>query len=334
MYRIANESKENRRIIFINTGRKKNMNPAIIEKDFWVCFLLELLFHQSNYGNHFSFKGGTSLSKGYGVIERFSEDIDLVMDWRLVGYSKDEPWLERSNTKQDLFNKEIDRKTAEFLKETIMPYFSNWIQKYIEEPCEFYILESDPQTIRFIYPQLFHDDVILEEIRLEIGTLGAWTPATSKVINPYAAEEYPNIFKNSNTVIRMVEAKRTFWEKATILHREANRTNGKLPDRYSRHYYDMYMLSQTSIKEEAFKDQELLKKVIRFKEKFYRSSWAKYEEATQKKIKLVPPKEIILSLKKDYVKMQEMIYGERISFDEIIAGLKQLEEEIYDYLNG
>jgi len=105
MYKVARESKKNREVLFTNTAEKKGMHPAIIEKDFWVCFLLELLFHQSEYAKYLSLKGGTSLSKGYQVIQRFSEDIDIIMDWTLLGYTKDEPWLERSNTKQDQFRR-------------------------------------------------------------------------------------------------------------------------------------------------------------------------------------------------------------------------------------
>src|SRR5664280_2065806 len=98
MYQIANESIENRQALFRNTAVKMGIREAIIEKDFWVCFLLELLFHQSPYADHLSLKGGTSLSKGYNVINRFSEDIDLILDWRLLGYSQDKPWKPRSNT--------------------------------------------------------------------------------------------------------------------------------------------------------------------------------------------------------------------------------------------
>ena len=138
MYKVARESKKNREVLFANTAEKKGMHPAIIEKDFWVCFLLELLFHQSEYAKYLSLKGGTSLSKGYQVIQRFSEDIDIIIDWTLLGYTKDEPWLERSNTKQNQFNKAMGAKTEQFLKDVIMPSFASLVKKHVGDPFDFY----------------------------------------------------------------------------------------------------------------------------------------------------------------------------------------------------
>lgn len=130
----------------------------------------------------------------------------------------------------------------------------------------------------------------------------------------------------------MVGAKRTFWEKATILHSEANRANGQLPDRYSRHYYDLFMLFHTETKVEAFQDTLLLDRVVRFKEKFYRFPWSKYDDATVKSIKLMPPENSITNLEVDYKKMQGMIFGEKIPFNEIMEGIKSLEKEIHHLL--
>lgn len=326
MFKIARESLDNRKELFINTAIKKKMSESIIEKDFWVCFLLELVFYQCEYARYFSFKGGTSLSKGYHVIERFSEDIDLILDWRALSYQQNEPWIERSNSKQDQFNKEMNRKTETFLKQDLLPVLEEIVGNYVKDTFEFYINDNDLQTIRFIYPQIFKDQSILQEIRLEIGALAAWTPVTEKIITPYVAEEYPHIFEKKNSKIRMVEAKRTFWEKATILHREGNRINGPIPERYSRHYYDLYLLAKSNVKEEAFSDLQLLNKVIEFKMRFYRSNWAKYREATEGKLKLLPQAKHQAELAKDYEKMQNMIFGEKVSFEKILLGLSSVEE--------
>ena len=107
-----------REILFRNTAEKCGMSPGIVEKDFWVCWTLDYLFHDCPWAEHLAFKGGTSLSKCFGLIQRFSEDIDLILDWRLLGYEKDEPWAERSKTRQDKFNKEANSRTEEFLRET------------------------------------------------------------------------------------------------------------------------------------------------------------------------------------------------------------------------
>ena len=101
MIQIAKAGNSEREVLFGNAAEKAGiLNPAIVEKDFWVCFVLDYLFHKSPWPQSFIFKGGTSLSKAYHVIERFSEDIDLIMDWRLLGYSVHEPWEVRSKTQQ------------------------------------------------------------------------------------------------------------------------------------------------------------------------------------------------------------------------------------------
>ena len=123
MYKIAKASAHEREILFLNTAARKNMNVAIIEKDFWVCLTLDYLFHQCPWKGAFAFKGGTSLSKAYGLIKRFSEDIDLILDWRVLGYTKGEPWEARSNTSQQKFNKAANDKAAVFLKDVFLPKF-------------------------------------------------------------------------------------------------------------------------------------------------------------------------------------------------------------------
>ena len=96
MINIANINEDDRNALFKNTAAKMGMTEAIVEKDFWVCYMLDYLFHRCCWKNNIAFKGGTSLSKAYGLIERFSEDIDLILDWRVLGYSIDEPWRKRS----------------------------------------------------------------------------------------------------------------------------------------------------------------------------------------------------------------------------------------------
>ena len=117
MYNIAKASEQDRRVLFRNTAQQTGLHEAIIEKDFWVCLTLDHLFHHSPWKAAFTFKGGTSLSKCYGLIQRFSEDIDLILDWRVLGYGLYEPWAPRSNTKQDQFNKEANKRAEQFLRD-------------------------------------------------------------------------------------------------------------------------------------------------------------------------------------------------------------------------
>ena len=326
---IARLSEKDKKALFHNTAAKMGMTDAIIEKDFWVCFMLDYLFHRCQWKNNIAFKGGTSLSKSYGLIERFSEDIDLILDWRVLGYEKDEPWEERSNTKQDIFNKEAGTKTEAFLKNEFMPAVIADLKNELGCNVNCYIEDDDPQTVVFAYNRSFDDNSILPVIRLEIGALAAWTPAAEKTITPYAAEQYGRLFKQPSTEILTVLPKRTFWEKVTILHREAYRPeNSTVPTRYSRHYYDLYCMVNSSVKTEAFADLDLLDKVVRFKDKFYRCSWAKYDEAKPGAMKLIPSEKNIKVLKDDYEHMKNMIYGEKPDFGVILEAVKKLEDEI------
>ncbi|RIE15762.1 nucleotidyl transferase AbiEii/AbiGii toxin family protein [Candidatus Cryosericum septentrionale] len=330
MYQIVNESIFNRRLLFDETAKDMDISGPTVEKDFWVCFFLDILFHQSQDATRFCFKGGTSLSKGYHVIRRFSEDIDLILDWRLLGYSRDEPYDKRTNTQQEAFNDVVNEKTEEYLATSLMPNLKSLAEKYVGESVRFHIGNDDRQTICIAYPRLFHDSYVIPEIRLEIGALAAWTPFTNTTIQPYVAEFFPRRFKQADTVIRTVQAKRTFWEKAVILHKEAHRVKGKVPERYARHYYDLYMLSQTPTMDEALADVELLNTVASFNQKFYHSSWAQYEDATLEKIRLVPSSETTARLAEDYLSMQDMLFGNKPSFDVIMEGLGKLESEMHE----
>ena len=329
MRKIAKLNEKDRKALFHNTAAKMGMTDAIIEKDFWVCFMLDYLFHRCNWKDNIAFKGGTSISKSFGLIERFSEDIDLILDWRVIGYEKDEPWQERSNTKQDLFNEEANTRTEEFLNKDFLPCVANDLKNELGSSVNCYIEKNDPQTVVFAYNRSFEDMSILPVIRLEIGALAAWTPAKKKAITPYAAEQYPHLFEQPNTDILTVLPERTFWEKVTILHREANRSEDKpFPTRYSRHYYDLYCMYNSPVKDAAFADLDLLDRVVKFKEKFYRCPWAKYEDAKAGTMKLMPPEYNLKALEDDYKHMQNMIFGTKPSFDEIMAIIKLLEAEI------
>ena len=114
MKEVAKLQIKDRMELFQATAISMGMQPNVIEKDFWVCFMLDHLFHDCKYKNAFVFKGGTSLSKSYHVIERFSEDIDLILDWRKIMNDEVNPWEERSKTKQDLLNKQINSEAANF----------------------------------------------------------------------------------------------------------------------------------------------------------------------------------------------------------------------------
>jgi len=235
MIEFANLPIKDREAIFRNAAQKTGMNAAIIEKDFWVCWTMTYLFQRSKWKNYLAFKGGTSLSKSYGLVERFSEDIDLILDWRLLGYSLNEPWYKRSKTKQQQFNKDANNKTIDFLKNEFIQNLNDDFKSLLNSPFNLYIDALDPQTVNFAYPQIFEDSAIFKAIRLEIGVLAAWTPTRNVAITSYAEEQYPNIFKYPAVDILTVEAERTFWEKATYIHALNNGGSGKIRAGLSRH---------------------------------------------------------------------------------------------------
>ena len=329
MRNIAKINENDRKALFHNTAAKMGMTDAIIEKDFWVCYMLDYLFHRCAWKDNIAFKGGTSLSKAYGLIERFSEDIDLILDWRVLGYGVNEPWEERSNTKQDIFNKEANTRAETFLRDTFLPSIVADLTVELGEKIRCFIDDDDPQTVKIAYPNSFADMSILQEIRLEIGALAAWTPVKVADITPYAAQEYGRLFKQSSTDILTVLPERTFWEKVTILHREAFRAEDRpFPSRYSRHYYDLYRMMQTEVKDNSLEDNELLARVVDFKDKFYRCPWARYDLAKRGTMQLMPPEYSLDKLRDDYEHMQNMLFGSKPSFDEIMDGIAKLEKEI------
>jgi len=329
MKQIATLAPEDRRDLFTNTASKMGLTIAIIEKDFWVCWTLDYLFHRCPWKKNLAFKGGTSLSKAYGLIERFSEDIDLILDWRVLGYQAEEPWEARSNTKQDRFNKEANERAERFLRDEFVPAVQIALSEELGMAMQ---LEPDPddgQTILFTYPQEFQDRTILQVIRLEIGALAAWTPAAPRMIKPYAAEQYSHLFQEPETSVLTVLPERTFWEKITILHREASRPdNSRMPERYSRHYYDLYCMASSWVMDNAFADLDLLVRVVAFKEKFYRSPWAEYRLAKPGTMRLMPPQRSMEQLRADYTHMQAMIFGVKPTFEELMGGIAILEAEV------
>lgn len=332
MRSVARENSGNLEVLFSNTATKVGLSPAIVEKDFWVCWLLDYLFARSPWKRHLAFKGGTSLSKAFGLIKRFSEDIDLILDWRLLGYGKDEPWLQRSNTQQDLFNEMANARSADFLKSVFAPRIKDDLSSEAGREINISIDEFDPNTVLFRYPCAFSDPSIVREIRIESGALAAWTPASYRTIKPYAAVFYSQLFKEPCSSVYTVEPERTFWEKLTILHKEAMRTEkqGTVPVRYSRHYYDVWCMCNSPVKEAALADIGLLEDVVAFKRKFYRCAWAKYELATVESISLLPPKYALSGLAADYAHMGNMIFGDKPSMDEILSVITDLEQEIHE----
>lgn len=319
---IAKASEKERQAIFLEASKVNKMPASMIEKDFWVCWTLKRLFSDAELQKTLCFKGGTSLSKVFKVIERFSEDIDLILDWDTVANGKDIKLS--SKTQQDKRNKEINGAAQVYIA-TIL---KDKIEKLVQGICTVTLDEFDGNTLQINYPKGITDKYLLPHIKLEIGPLAAWTPNKTYPIKPYIDGINENLIIDEIKVPTII-LERTFWEKVTILHREHFRSSDKPnPERYSRHYYDLYKIGYSDFFESALARTDLLTQVVEFKQTFYPCAWARYDLAIQGSIKLMPTEENIKYLKEDYAKMQGMIFGDYPSWEEILSFLEKLENKI------
>ncbi len=328
MDKVANLSANDRQELFRETATQRGINPAIVEKDFWVCWVLKQIFTDDRLKTRLVFKGGTSLSKVFGLIDRFSEDIDLILDWRLFGYGEGDrnpPPEFPSNTQRDRFCREVNERAATYIADTLIEDLNRLFSKCAGVAAS--MDATEPLTVNIAYPAAYSETYLRPEVRLEIGPLASWIPSHDHVIRPYAAEAIPSVFDDPACPVVAIDAERTFWEKATILHQQAHRTD-VMPSRYSRHYYDMHRLASSSTKETALGNLQLLSDVVDFKQRFYYCAWAHYEDAKPGSFKLLPSDERLAELRADYRDMGQMIFGTPPSFDDIIANIRILEEEI------
>lgn len=329
--------------LFAAAGRRRRFSMTIIEKDFWVCWMLQRLFTLADPPAGLIFKGGTSLSKVFNVIERFSEDVDLSFNREDLGFGGDaDPAAATTKKKQQTQVDNLVAACTAMIRDELVPRLTESVTEALGAgPGELWRLELDPddkdlQTILFHYPASGERVAETEAaylrpfIRLEMGARGEHWPSLDAEVRSYAAEVFPEQFKSPSCAVKVVTAERTFWEKATILHMWYHADSERhLRDRQSRHYYDVVKLYQSGIGSKALADMELLKDVARHKSIFFARAWARFDEAVPGTLRLVPPDWRILELEKDYARMrEEMIFGDAPSLDEILAALTDIEQRV------
>ena len=345
MDKVARLSAADRAALFGETGAGRGVANTIIEKDFWVCWTLRRIFTLPKGPTaSLVFKGGTSLSKAFNAIRRFSEDIDLSFDRAELGYAGDRD-PEQEGLGKNKAAKLIDdlvRDVETHIANQLLPALQSAFAKELGEPSEGgWALDIDPndaQTVNFHYPAAFATteyagmSYITPRVKLELGARGDPWPTEEKVIRPYAAEDYPAFFEDADTTVRVLSARRTFWEKATALHAEAHRPpESPTPQYFSRHFYDLAMLLDTDDGKAACSDYELLVQVAKHKAVFFRSAWASYETARPGTLRLLPSEARIKDMRADYRAMAPMMFDAKPpAFDEIIARIGQLQ----DLVNG
>lgn len=322
---------------FEETGTRHSITSAIVEKDFWVCWTLKRVFENPQLAPHITFKGGTSLSKAYRLIDRFSEDIDLTI-------SKDAPYLAdgKDAMEDGVSGKERQRRidtlkenARRFVAELALPILHQSIASKLSGGWKLELDAKDPdnQTILFTYPKLMSYGMgtgtggyVQPIIRLEFGARGDIEPSENKQIASYVAELFPQLFDEPNSTVHVLTAERTFWEKVTILH--ALHHGRKMRERMSRHYYDTYILAQKGIADKAMPDVALLEQVVRNKSLMFSDNKASYDTAVIGQLRLMPKPEAMEDLKKDYVEMAAMFIQQAPNFDVMMQGIADLEKRI------
>ena len=322
--------------LFESAALATGMDAVILEKDFWVCWTLKELFRLPVMGEHLIFKGGTSLSKVFKIIERFSEDIDVSIDRNFLGFGgANEPEAGASNKEKQRRIEALKTACQQKIANELLPALKAAIKSKVRHGDKWSLRsdddDPDQQTLLLDYPTSFAPDAtgyIRRAVKIELGARSDHWPCETKTVTPYVAEQFPQGFKAASCTVKALSAERTFWEKATILHAEFHRPADKpMPERFSRHFADFYQLIRKGVSESATQKLDLLARVAEHKNLFFKSSWAKYGEAAKGTLRIAPPEHRLKMLRDDYAKMQQMFFGEPPEFDKIIALLKQWESD-------
>ena len=325
---------DNPSVFFSETARRLGIGSVeIIEKDFWVVWCLNTIF-DSKFAADLIFKGGTSLSKGFNLIERFSEDIDLTIDRASLGFNETINDIDKmSNNGQKKYFKEMKIKGEKYVQNVIR--FLREEAGRLPTTMKFSIASdpADGQKVYFEYPSFGRSDLYIKpRVILEFGCRGAVFPCVEKTLTTYVEDALNSElnYEPCNTLIKFLKPERTFWEKATLLHMLSNLALGKsFGNALARHYYDLFMLSKSVIESMALKDIDLLRDVVLHKQIFFKSSWAGYEKITTEGIRLLPASQQLNDeIARDYHKMHEMFFSEPPSFSIMANHLKELENKI------
>ncbi len=327
-------SAEEKLIYIEQAALRSGLAQPVIEKDFWVCWILGKLFSLPEISSHLIFKGGTTLSKAYGLIQRFSEDIDVSLGRAFLGFEDDlKTLMGHSGTKRKKVLDSVQAACVDAIRDKIVPELRRAIQQEVKEGWTLEVDRNDPLSVLFHFPASLDKgffSYITPYVKIELGARGDSWPQEIKEIHPYLFEAFPDVFFEDDPIpLTILAPERTFWEKATILHAEFHRPEGKeSPGRLSRHYYDLCRLFNSPIGQKAVADLSLLEHVVQHKQVFFRSGWTHYEDALLKEIKLVPPSSRLSFIKGDYQRMREMFFSEPPDFETILKDLKRLEKQI------
>ena len=335
---IIAASDADRRDLFIGTATRLGTAVQNVEKDFWVCWVLDALFNGlPPDGPRLLFKGGTSLSKGFGLISRFSEDIDITLFRNDLGQHIEPADLETLSGKQRRPRLDAIRDACQAF---IQGDFSAGLRaRAMELIPQGFTLEADPddadgQSLLFWYPTATarQDEYIRSAVKIESGAKSALDPHAMAIVKPYVADDLPHLDLRV-TNVTTVQPERTFWDKVIILHglmqwferRGELRHGGQ---RVSRHYYDVHQLLRSADSPQWMANRELAEDCARHARLFFGSPDLRLDMAHHGTFTLMPSAGMLAALRRDYAAMTGMIFHEVPSLTDVLASVERAEATI------
>lgn len=317
------------------SAARMKLHPTPVEKDFWVCYLLRELFSLDCVKDHLIFKGGTSLSKAFGLIERFSEDIDLSIHASAFGININSEFNENHPSERSQNNNTLFDAAATFIDQKFIPALQTRLTQSLPElnwRLQPFRRSDDFNIILFHYPWTLNNSAqphyTTPHVQIEIGVRSEHEPAEYRYISPYIAGHFPQIFTQPSAEVKVLSPIRTFWEKVTIYHAESFKTADQpWSRRYARHAYDLHKLMQAGIGNDALKDFALLERVARHKARFHSSAEVDYHQAYSGKLTIVPTGSRLEALAADYAAMRDFFMAEPPPFEDIIQSLMTIEQQ-------
>ena len=320
------------------TAARRGLLPVMVEKDFWVSWTLAALFTHPEFGNQLVFKGGTSLSKVFNVIERFSEDIDLSVSPEFLGFK--EEWVAQAASRNQRAERmrQLEAACIHRVHRTFVPELERIARESLGQPTgetnwmEFQVDDTTGSpVVLFHYPSNEPTGFAYlgRSVKMEFGSLTDQRPRERHAVRPWVAEEFPEQLGDFKCQLVALQLERTFWEKATILHAEHHRDPARpIRHRFSRHYSDVAALARHKVAERALAAAELRQRVADWKSRFFAAGWARYDLAKPGTFRLVPPPSRMPELEKDYQAMRAMFLGDPPSLATIIEAVRSLEKRI------
>lgn len=304
---------------------------AVIEKDFWVCWTLKLLNEIPELKGNITFKGGTSLSKAWGLIERFSEDIDIAINRKVFGQAPPHGAEDAaSNSQRKIRLEDLEKKCADFIKEILIPKLREKIGAYLS-PDEFTlrpVQKGNEVNIEFEYPGTLKNELggLLPVVLIELVPRADEIPNQERKITPIVFEVFSDLLGEGSFHIATLNPERTFLEKLLFIHETLEGFN-RGSERKSRHYYDLFKLYHAGVFDRIKMDKALLEAVVTHRQTFFRYNTLDYAGILSRGVHTVPAKENWADWRSDYIRTAVMIYNRTPTFDALMDFAQKLELE-------